>query len=46
LSILRIKEYIKISSTFINHMLSYPKNIINEYLILPITEDPISNVEY
>jgi hypothetical protein len=24
----------------------YPKNIIHEYLILPITEDPMSNVEY
>lgn len=27
-------------------ILSYLKNIINEYLILSITEDPISNVEY
>ena len=31
---------------FYIHILSYPKNIINEYLILSITEDPISNVEY
>ena len=31
---------------FYIHILSYPKNIINEHLILSITEDPISNVEY
>jgi hypothetical protein len=28
------------------HILSHPKNIISEYLILSITEAPISNVEY
>jgi hypothetical protein len=27
------------------HILSYPENIINEHLILSITENPISNVE-
>jgi hypothetical protein len=31
---------------FYIHILSYPRNIINEYLILSITEDPISNIEY
>jgi hypothetical protein len=31
---------------FYIHILPYPKNIINEYLMLFITEDPISNVEY
>jgi hypothetical protein len=31
---------------FYIHILSYPKSIINEYLILSITEDLISNVEY
>jgi hypothetical protein len=29
---------------FYIHILSYPKNIINEYLMLSIAEDPISNV--
>jgi hypothetical protein len=31
---------------FYIHILLYPKSIINEYLILSITEDAISNVEY
>jgi hypothetical protein len=31
---------------FYIHVLSYIKDIINEYLILFITEDPISNVEH
>jgi hypothetical protein len=31
---------------FYIHILSYPKNIINDYLILSITENAISNVEY
>jgi hypothetical protein len=36
----------KILFNFYVHILSYPKNTINEYLIKSITEDPISNVEY
>jgi hypothetical protein len=31
---------------FYIHIISYPKNKINEYLVLSVTEDPISNVEY
>ena len=31
---------------FYTHIPSNPKNTINEYLILSMTEDPISNVEY
>jgi hypothetical protein len=31
---------------FYINILSYPKSITNEYLMLYITEDPISNVEY